>query len=404
MILSISWRNIWRHPARSGVLFGAIIAGVWAGLTLAAFTNGMVEQRFLNMVQEDLTHLQIHHPNFLAEREPAMYIQNADSILSYLKNDPRVKSAAARTLVDGMIQSPLTTSGVSVRGVDPETERSTTTFHENLIEGEYLDSDLRNPILLGRRLADKLNMDIGNRVVLTFQDVNRDLASAAFTISGIFRTSSGPQDEGIVVVRSEDLSSVLAGRPVFHEIAVMLQNEDLSNEVTSDLNIRFDQIEAETWYQLSPELRYLTDFGNTMSLYIMIVIMLALAFGILNTMLMSIFERLRELGMLLAIGMSKPRVFSMIMTESVILTLLAAAAGMGFGYISVSLMAESGLDLTSVGGDSLAEFGYDPVIYPFVTQLDFINTAIVVALTAILAAVYPAIKAIQLNPGEVVRE
>ncbi|MDX1592391.1 MAG: FtsX-like permease family protein [Balneolaceae bacterium] len=404
MILSISWRNIWRHPARSGVLFGAIIAGVWAGLTLAAFTNGMVEQRFENMVQEDLTHLQIHHPDFMREREPDMYIGSADSILNYLRSDPRVKGAAARTLVDGMIQSPLTTSGVSIRGVDPENERTTTTFHENLIEGEYLDSDVRNPILLGVRLADKLNMQIGNRVVLTFQDINGDLASAAFTISGLFRTASGPRDEGIVIVKSEDLSSILAEQQIYHEIAVMLQNEGLSDEVTADLNRRFDQITAETWYELSPELRYLTDFGNTMSLYIMVVIMLALAFGILNTMLMSIFERLRELGMLLAIGMSKSRVFSMIMTESVILTLLAASVGMVFGHLTVSLLTETGLDLTSVGGDSLAEFGYDPVIYPFVTNTDFVNTSIVVAVTAILAAIYPAFKAIQLNPGEVVRE
>lgn len=404
MIFSISWRNIWRHPARSGVLLGAIIAGIWAGMTLSALTNGMIEQRFANMIQEDLTHLQIHQPQFLTEREPAMYIQNTDSILAYLRKDPRVESTAARTLVDGMIQSSLTTSGVSVRGVDPVMEPNTTTFHENLIEGDYLDSEVRNPVLLGKRLAEKLNVQLGNRIVLTFQDVNSDLASAAFTISGIFRTNSGPQDERIIFVRSDDLSSILAGRQVFHEIAVMMQNEELSNELAADLNSRFNQITAETWYELSPELRYLNDFGNTMTVYIMIVIMLALAFGILNTMLMSIFERMRELGMLMAVGMSKPRIFSMIMTESVFLTFLAAAAGMVLGYVSINMMSENGLDLSSVGGDSLAEFGYDSVIYPFVTGADIVNTAIIVVLTALLAAVYPAFKALSLNPGEVVRE
>ncbi|PWN07663.1 ABC transporter permease [Rhodohalobacter mucosus] len=404
LILSISWRNIWRHPARSGVLLGAIIAGIWAGMTLSALTNGMIDQRFANMIQEDLTHLQVHQPQFLTEREPAMYMPNADSILKYLQNDTRVESAAARTLVDGMIQSSLTTSGVSVRGVDPVREPETTTFHENLIYGNYLDSDVRNPILLGKRLAEKLNVQIGNRIVLTFQDVNSELSSAAFTISGIFRTNSGPQDERVVFVRSDDLSSILAGQQIYHEIAVMLQNEEMSNEVASDLNNRFDGISAETWYELSPELRYLNDFGNTMTVYIMIVIMLALAFGILNTMLMAIFERMRELGMLMAVGMSKTRIFSMIMTESVVLTFLAAAAGMVLGYVSINMMSENGLDLSAVGGDSLAEFGYDSVIYPFVTGADIVNTAIIVILTALLAAVYPAIKALSLNPGEVVRE
>jgi ABC-type lipoprotein release transport system permease subunit len=404
MILSISWRNIWRHPARSGVLLGAIIAGIWAGITLSALTNGMIEQRFANMIQEDLTHIQIHHPEFLTEREPDMLIEHADSILTYLRNDERVLHATSRVLIDAMIQSPLTTSGVMVRGVDPESEPQTTTFHENIIEGDYLDSDVRNPVLIGKRLAEKLNVEIGNRVVLTFQDINRELASAAFTITGIFRTASGPQDERLVIASSPDIGPILAGEPAVHEIAVMLHNEELSDELSSELNNRFNSISAETWYELSPELRYLTDFGNTMTVYVMIVIMLALAFGILNTMLMAIFERMRELGMLMAVGMNKSRIFLMIMFESVILTVSGSIGGMIFAMLSVRIMSKNGLDLTAVGGESLAEFGYNPVIYPYVTGADFTSTAILVIATAILAAVYPAIKALHLNPGEVVRE
>lgn len=404
MLLSISWRNIWRHPARSGVLLGAIIAGLWAGITVSSITNGMLEQRFINMIQEQLTHAQVHHPEFLTEREPDMFIEPADEIFNFLENDERIHNFTARTLVDGMIQSPLTTSGVQIRGVLTDRERQTTTFHENLVEGEYLDSETRNPVLLGRRLADKLNVEIGNRIVLTFQDLDQELTSGAFNITGIYRSASGPFDEGNVFVRSEDLSTLIAGRTIFHEIAMILYDEELSDDIAADLNRQFEGIEAETWYELSPELRYLTDFGNSMTVYVMIVIMFALAFGILNTMLMAIFERMRELGMLLAIGMNKLRVFTMIMFESIILTLTGAAAGMVLAYYSVDYLEENGLDFSAVGGESLAEFGYDPVIYPFVTSNDFVVVTILVIVTAILAAVYPAIKALRLNPAEVVKE
>lgn len=403
MLISISWRNIWRHPARSGVLIGAIIAGLWAGILVSALTNGWIHQRFVNLIQEEITHAQIHHPQFLTEREPWMEIEDAEEIFSFLERDERVLSWSARTLSDGMIQSPLTSSGVQIRGVQTGRERATTTFHENLIEGEYLDSDIRNPILLGQKLVEKLNVEIGNRVVLSFQDLDNEITSGAFTISGIFRTASNPYDERNVFVRAEDLQGLLAGQQVYHEIAMMLQDEEMSHTITAELNEQFDWIRAETWYELSPELRYITDMGGGLIVYIMAVIMLALAFGILNTMLMAIFERMRELGMLLAIGMSKLRVFLMIMLESVILTFTGATAGLIIAYFTLEFLGEAGIDMTSMGGESMAEFGYDAVVYPIAYTNDYITTIILVAITAILAAVYPAIKALRLNPGEVVR-
>jgi ABC-type lipoprotein release transport system permease subunit len=327
-----------------------------------------------------------------------------DEIFDFLDRDDRVISYAARTLSDGMIQSPLTSSGVQIRGVQTDRERSTTIFHENLIEGEYLDSDIRNPILLGQKLTEKLNVGIGNRVVLSFQDLDHEITSGAFTITGIFKTASTPYDERNVFVRAEDLQNLLADRAIYHEIAIMLNHENVSDAVAADLNEEFAGIIAESWHELSPELRYITEAGGSLSVYIMVVIMLALAFGILNTMLMAIFERMRELGMLLAIGMSKLRVFLMIMLESVILTLTGAAAGLMIAYLTLQYLGDKGIDMTSMGGESMAEFGYDAIVYPIAYTNDYTATIFLVVITAILAAVYPAIKALRLNPGEVVRE
>ena len=404
MLLTISWRNIWRHPARSGVLLGAIIAGLWAGIMVSALANGWVKQRFDNMILEELTHVQIHHPEFLAERESAMHIDRADDLMRFLEQDDRVRNFTPRTLSDAMIQSPLTSSGVQIRGIDIHKEPRTTTFHENLTQGEYLDAGMRNPILLGEELAEKLNVGIGNRVVLSFQDLDNHITSGSFNIAGLFRTASNPYDERHVFVRARDLNTLLTEQTIWHEIAIILHDESLSNALAADLNRQFDGIAAETWYELSPELRYITDMGGSMTFYIMVVIMLALAFGILNTMLMAIFERMRELGMLMAVGMSKIRIFLMIMLESVILTLTGAVAGLVIAHISVNYLARKGLDMTSVGGESMAEFGYDAVVYPIAASGDYITTILLVSFTAILAAIYPAIKALRLNPVEVIKD
>ena len=404
MLMMISWRNVWRHPARSGVLLGAIIAGLWAGIVVSAWTNGLIDQRVNRVIQEELTHLQIHHPDYQTEREPTMFLEQIDEITQQLSINERVTGFTLRTKADGIIQSPLTSSGVQIMGVIPEREREVTIFHQNLISGEYLNANIRNPVIIGRGLAEKLNVDIENRVVLSFQDLNNDLTSGSFNIVGIYYTGQPAFDEYKVYVSAADLSDLMSSDQIYHEIAVMLTDADKSRELADELNQQFINIKAETWTELSPELRYMTGSGSSSSFYVMVVIMFALAFGILNTMLMSIFERMRELGMLMAIGMGRAKIFIMIMTESVMLTLTGALLGMFFAFGTIKFFSEKGFDLTSVGGDSLKEWGFDAVVYPKIAGEDYLMIALLVIVTALLSAVYPAVKALRLNPGEVVRE
>jgi len=404
MLFSIAWRNIWRHPGRSGVLIASIVAGMWAGIMVSSWANGLIDQRVNNVINEELTHAQIHHPEFLTERDPGMYIEQHDEIITFLESDSRVQSYSSRTLLDGMIQSAATTSGARIIGVDKEMERETTTFHHNLTEGEYLGSDLRNPIFIGEDLINKLNVKIGDRIVLTFQNIENEITSGAFTVSGVFRTGQNLYDEQTVYVNRNDLSGLVANRPLYHEIAIMLHDRSQGEQLVSEINENFSSVTAETWIELSPEMRYMTQASGSYMFYIMIVILFALAFGILNTMTMAIFERMRELGMLMAIGMNKLRVFTMIMLESVMLTLTGAAVGIFVGYLTVNYFNKNGLDLTAIGGDSFEIWGYEALVYPYVNPEEYLYVMILVIATALLAAIYPALKALKLVPGEVVRE
>jgi len=404
MLFSIAWRNIWRHPGRSGVLIASIVAGMWAGIMVSSWANGLIEQRVNNVINEELTHAQIHHPEFLTEREPGMYIEPYDEIINFLDTDSRVQSYSSRMLLDGMIQSAATTSGARIIGVDKEMERKTTTFHQNLTEGEYLNSDLRNPVFIGEKLINKLNVEIGDRIVLTFQNIENEITSGAFTVSGVFRTGQNLYDEQTVYVNRNELSDLVANRPLYHEIAIMLHDRNQGEALVSNINQQFSSVTAETWIELSPEMRYMTQASGSYMFYIMIVILFALAFGILNTMTMAIFERMRELGMLMAIGMNKLRVFTMIMLESVMLTLTGAAVGMFVGYLTVNYFNKNGLDLTAIGGDSFEIWGYGALVYPYVNPEEYLYVMFLVIATALLAAIYPALKALKLVPGEVVRE
>ncbi|TVR82978.1 MAG: ABC transporter permease, partial [Chitinophagaceae bacterium] len=281
ILLTIAWRNIWRHPGRSGALLAAIIIGLWAGVVTVGLMNAMLQQRMDYMIDSEITHAQIHHPDFRDEGSAWMYIEQHAEITQWLKENPKVTSFTSRTITDGMLQSPVKTSGVSIRGIDVETEPKTTTFHENLVEGEYLDTDMNFPVLLGKSLAEEHNMEIGNRIVLTFERTDNELTSAAFNIAGFYKSASSQYDNMVVFVRNEDLSDLLQDEPLYHEIAMMLTDVEYATEIAEQINATFSDVEAKTWSQISPELGTLAALGGLMLFIVTIVIMIALAFGIL---------------------------------------------------------------------------------------------------------------------------
>ena len=403
ILLTIAWRNIWRNKGRSGALLAAIIIGLWAGVFTVGLMGGMLDQRINFMIESEITHLQIHHPDYRVERAVDMYIPNTSEIDEWLQGREEIYSFTKRILSDGMLQSPIKTSGVRIIGVDEETERKTTTFHENLREGSYLDTDIRNAILIGEKLANDHRLEIGQRLVLTFERTDGELSSGAFNIAGIFRTGSTQYDERNVVVRSSDLMSLLSSNEVYHEIAVLLKDVENSALIAGEINEKFDGIEAKTWNELSPELGTLVALGGLMLFLVTMIIMLALAFGILNTMLMALFERIREIGMLLSIGMSRLRVFSMFILEAIILTIVGAFFGILLAVLSINFFARNGINLEMFAG-GIEEIGWPTVIYPEITVEEFTYIVIIVMLMTILASLYPAWKAFRVNPMEIEKD
>jgi ABC-type lipoprotein release transport system permease subunit len=403
-LFTIAWRNIWRNRSRSRVLLGAILVGVCSGVAVSALSNGMVKQRFVRLIENEISHVQIHHPQYRAERELQFSLPQPELLFDYLDEHALVEAYTPRTITDGMIQSPVTGAGVLVLGVDPSLEALTTGIDQAISVGSFLgDNNTRNPVILGTRLAKKLKMDVGNRIVLSFQDVNGELVSAAFTVEGIISSASPSLDERQVFVKGTDLRALLGDSAKYHQILVRAVDQKHSSALTSAINNRFGGIHAQTWYQISPELMFYAQTGNMVIYIVMGVIMLALAFGILNTMLMSIHERYREIGMLLAIGMNKRRVFIMITIESVLLTLTGAFSGMILAVFLIWYASGTGVDL-GFFGDGVQQFGFDTVIYPSIGPPEFVGITLLVIITALIAAAYPAFKALRIPPAQAIRD
>jgi putative ABC transport system permease protein len=403
-LIKISWRNIWRNPKRSLVMIFAIIIGLWAGIFVSSLMFGLLQARFETSIEQQFSHIQIHNPEFIKDRHLKYGIDKWESLSRELASDPMVKAFSGRTMANGMLATATLTRGVNIIGVDPESEAQTTRLNGNIIEGTYFDEGGRNPILVGRALAEKTKLQERSRLVLTFQNIDGELISASFRVAGIFQTANSMLDEMNVYVLQADLNGYVGQEMVINEIALLAHDTDRLNEIRDTYLASYPGLTIRTWAELSPELSYIQELGQTMLLFILVIILFALAFGLVNTMLMSVYERIPELGMLMAVGMNRRRVFGMIMFETAFLTFLGAFGGMILGVISNMITGRTGLDLAVVGGDSLKDFGYPTMVYPNLGAEFYVMLTGLVIIMVFITAIFPAVKALRLKPAEAVRK
>lgn len=403
MILSIAWRNIWRSRTRSIVIIVALTLGLFAGVFNISFYKGMAIQRVQSAIGTEVSHIQLHRKNYLTNPEKSLFISGSDTIQKEIENVPGVTAVSGRIVTTGMVQSANTGRGVKIVGINPDAEKRVTNLYTKVVEGDYFETTGRNPVFIGQKLAEKLKVGLRSKIVVTFQDMEGNLTGASFRIAGIYKTSNSFYDETNLFVRDSDLAPIMQIEPGnAHEIAVLISDNALLDTVKNAVIDLVPGQDVKTWRELMPDVN-LIETSLDLSMYILMgIILLALIFGIINTMLMAVLERIKELGMLMAIGMNKRRVFAMIMSETVMLSLVGGLAGIIFGVALTYALSRVGIDLSSYS-QAWESMGYDSIIYPVITVRDTIVVTIMVIATGIIAAIYPARKALGLNPADAVR-
>ena len=404
MLVQIAWRNIWRNKARSLVVISSIIIGVWAGIFIMSFAWGLYKTNIDESVYRQLSHIQIHHPTFGEENDSKFTITNTDEIVKQLQSDDRIASVSSRVISTGMITSPTTAGGVTIYGINPASEITQIRLNEYVREGAYFDSGKQNEILIGEKLAKKLKVKFKSKVVLTFTNVNSEIVSGAFRISGIYRSKNISLDEVNVYVQQKHLQELLELKSSeSNEIAILVKDEEQLDTIKKFSVGVVPKGKIEDWKALSPELSMIIESFNLYTYIISGIILLALTFGIINTMLMSVLERIRELGMLMAIGLNKRKIFIMIMLETIYLTVIGSPIGLLVGWLTVTVLGKTGINI-SMFSEGLASYGFSSMIYPALEHEKYLIIVTMCLITAVLSAIYPAYKALQLNPSEAIRK
>lgn len=404
MIILMAWRNIWRNKARSIVIMLSVSIGLLAGIAVLALYKGMIKSRVRTVVYSEVSHLQVHHPSFKMEEHPGYVLPNAVALLHEIQPLPQVQYVTARSTVQGMLVTPTSSAGVQVNGVIPEMENRISQLQQKLIEGEGFHPNKKNEIIIGKKLAGKMKLKLNGKLVLTFTDTADNLVSAAFRVAGIYQSGNAPRDEMNVYVSITSLNELLLTGNSFHEIAIILKNDDDVEIIQDQLMKSHPSLLIETWKQLSPETDLMVKTVDQYSYIIMIIILVALAFGILNTMLMSVLERRKEIGMMVALGTGRLKIFMLVLSETVFLTVAGTPVGLTSAYFITRHFQEHGLDLSGMGKDMMASFGFETMIYPSFPWEKLTGVMVMVIGTALISSLLPAWSALRLQPGDALRK
>lgn len=403
MIFIMAWRNIWRNKMRSIVIMLSIAVGLFAGIAVLALYAGMMKGRIRTLIDAEVGHLQIHDSCFKKDYEPKFIIVNGSQVLKIVTALPEVKLAVPRSITQAMLTTATGSAGVQVNGIIPKQEYAASLLQKKIIAGKLFDTAKNHEAIIGKKLAGKMKLKVGSKLVLTFSDTAVNIVAGAFRVAAIYQSDNAPLDEKNVYVTMEDMNALLTTGNAFHEIVVLLNKDDDVKKAQQNLQQQLPGCQVESWKDISPETDFMVKTVDQYSYIIMVIIMFALAFGIINTMLMAIIERTKEIGMMVALGTSRVNIFLLVLYETVVLTLVGTPVGIAIGWLTTGYFNQHGLDLSGMGREMMSSFGFGTTIYPEFPAAKLSGVLLIVTGTALLSCLFPAIKALKMQPAEALK-
>ncbi|MCH8177405.1 MAG: ABC transporter permease [Proteobacteria bacterium] len=400
-MLILSWRNLWRNPRRTFIMLGAITVGVWAMIFMTALMRGMVDDMLEQGIQNLPGHIQIYHPEYRDDPSVVNSIAEPSGKLLDALNDPATKHWTTRIKVPAIISSERESRGINLLGVDPPAENAITGIADQIVEGRFLETDSDRGLVIGAKLAERLETRLGKRVVIMSQDPDNNIADRGFRVVGIYKAKMPGLEEFNVYAARRTLQTLLKIDGLVSQIAII--DEDYRDIDTLYRNLSQatpETLEIRAWYELDSYLGYMLNMMDGFVLVWVIIIFLALSFGLVNTLAMAIFERVREIGLILALGMRPSMIVYQILLESLLLLLIGLTAGNVLAILTIKPL-ESGLDI-SVVAEGLAMMGASSMLYPSLRLHDIILANSVVLILGTLASILPAWRAAKLNPVQAI--
>jgi len=403
--LSVLWmlayRNLWRNHRRTIIMLAAIAIGVWAMIIMIAMMRGMVEEMLRDGIETLPGHVQAHHPDYMDDPSISNLIPVSDAELTTIMQQAGVSVWASRVKVPAVVTSERESRGVMLLGIDPESERGLTFVDYDKVEGRFLDGVDDSGIVIGRKLADKLETGLGKRIVIMSQNPDNEIADRGFRVVGLFDANMDAIEEGFVFIGKQTAQTLLGVPGMVTEVFALGDDYRNVDALVAKMSVLRDSgILVQPWQDVDTYLGAMVGMMDGFVLVWIVVIFLALSFGLVNTLVMAVFERVREIGLMLALGMKPSSILGQIILESLLLLAIGLAIGNVLAWATIKPL-ESGIDVSAVA-EGMQMMGVSSTLYPKLTMEDVVLTNVVVLVLGFFASLSPAWRASRYEPVEAI--
>jgi ABC-type lipoprotein release transport system permease subunit len=400
----LAWRNLFRNKRRT------FIAGSAIGIGLAAliFTDALMKGMEINMVRSATSSFlgegQIHRSGYRETSEVELTIDGLEEIIPRLESEKIVEHFTERVISFGMITSPANVSSVGLIGVHPQTEQYLSQIDEAIVEGVYFGGDNERDILIGSKLAEILEVELRDRVVITSAQAHTgDLSQEMFRVSGIYHFNVPDMDRGMALVRLGVAQRLLGLGEEVHEIALTFTESGIARdrelpfweEYTSDSD------EAVSWTTLLPQMEAVFELSQFSMFFLAVILFGVVTLGIINTLFMSLHERMFEFGVLRAVGTRPAAMALLILFEAASLAVVSTILGTIFGFIITYIFTQTGIDYTGI---EFVGVTFRELLYPVMRIEQFIKYPFWVFVFTVVVGLYPAIYAARMLPADAMRK
>jgi putative ABC transport system permease protein len=399
-LFKMAYRDLGRNRRRSFFSALAVSVGLGILILMAAVVAGEMGSAIEGAIRLESGHIQVRAASYDQSKSSLKWedlVQNPDQIASQIAALPQVKAATPRLYASGFISAGNQSAGARIYGIDPASAANDP-YRQGIIAGSYLTADDSGGLLIGKPIADKLHLKAGDNVSLSVNTANGDVAEQTFTVRGIYTTNTYGFDSGTIFLPLAKAQAITQTQNHASTVFVLLKDTSYTDSVFHAL--KSSNLKVLTWKDLNP---LILDWETTANSYISILYLIILAIAasvIVNTLIMSVYERTREIGILSAVGMRGGRIMSLFLAESALLAVGGVLMGVVLGVLGTYLFNIHGFYIGNMG---LTGFLVTDTIFAKLTLNDTINLSIVTFIVTILAGLYPAVMASRLQPVEALR-
>ena len=404
----MAWRNIWRNPRRSILTICAIAFASLLLVFMLSWQFGSYDAMINASVKISTGHIQVQTKDYQEKRDMRLVVRDPESLASILEKTPEVSSHTTRANAFSLVSSEKRTYGVMVIGIDPAREARVSTLKKLIRQGSYLSSGDWDQALVGTLLAKNLRVGLGNELVILGQGLDGSVAATVVKIKGIFNSGQDEFDRNTIHIPLKYFQDVYTMNGAVHEVVVLgkslKQVQGLKSSVAADItNIHDgDSLVVLDWMELIPGLIQAIQMDLVSGFIFYIILIVVVAFSILNTFLMAVFERTREFGVLLAVGTTPGRLAKLLILESSTITIIGIVFGIILGSLVTWYFQVHGI-LISGASELMRHYGLPERMYPQLSMLSISIGAGIVLIITILTALYPAFKSRRLRPVDAMK-